>query len=43
MIAKPQAIEYLRGTNSLNHEPLRNIEQDWLDRMFSVIGCQKPG
>jgi hypothetical protein len=34
MFPKPQAIEYLRARNSLNHEPLRKIEQEWLDRIF---------
>jgi hypothetical protein len=34
MLTKPAAIEYLRARNSLNHEPLRKVEQEWLDRIF---------
>ena len=34
MLTKPEVIEWLRSTRSMNHEPLRKIEKEWLDRVF---------
>lgn len=34
MLTKAAAIDYLRSINCLNHEPLRRIEQEWLDSVF---------
>lgn len=42
MYTKSQAIEYLRSTGHigcLNHEPLRKVEQEWLDRIFIRERC----
>ncbi len=44
MYAKPQAIEYLRSSGNiggLNHEPLRKVEQEWLDRIFVRERCSE--
>jgi hypothetical protein len=34
MLTETEAIAYLRSMSSLNHEPLRAVEQEWLDRAF---------
>jgi len=34
MLSKPEAIAYLRSIKDLNHDPLRRIEQEWLDSIF---------
>ncbi len=44
MYSKPQAIEYLRSAGhigGLNHEPLRKVEQEWLDRIFVRERCSE--
>ena len=44
MCSKPQAIEYLRSLGpfgDLNHEPLRKVEQEWLDRIFVRERCSR--
>ena len=34
MYDRPQAVEHLRSLRYLNHEPLRQPEREWLDRIF---------